>query len=602
MALVFSKDVAFIHVPKAAGSSVTKYLLEVLPPPVYYVSPDAVSVDREGLVHLPGVAHQTLREAQRTLRRHGVTLSELPLVMAVMRNPYEMAVSRYMYLRRPERPGQRFGKARDLALSLDFSDFIVQAVSRWRRFPVETLHQSYHLNGKVPSNFTMIMMENLVDGVKAALREIGLTDDREFPWLNASTHDDFASYYDQRSEAIIYSQAKWVFDRGLYPRLDLGIAHSAEPAASRAAREKGDFQPSEHRAMGGDVPPRRPPEGAHVAPRQSTDGSEARTMRASPTEATALPAPTSLIDDAYSDLRLGLFDLLPALDRDRAMEMVSDVGPLWVHADDTVFPKWLRHWGGRWQPEVGALLRAWLKPGMTVIDVGAMVGYCSRLFAQAVGPSGRVLAVEPEPRNYALLCANLWQAGALNVEPIRVAAHRVNGITAMSLSETNFGDHRAYQREAAARLIEVRSVRLDDVLRPDLAIDVVKIDAQGMDHAVIEGMEQTIKRERPMILVEFAPAHIEEFGDRPIDVLAYYRGLGLSISHLDRRNGPSASGNDAALLESVVSKPPYHTNLLLHWLDDGTDESFSPLTMPRKKRSRLAHEKSGRVSERSLRR
>jgi hypothetical protein len=152
-----------------------------------------------------------------------------------------MAVSRYAYLRRPARPGQQFGKARDLALSLEFSDFIVQVVRRWGRFPFEApLHRYYHLNGQVPSNFKMILMENLVDGVNSALQEIGVTSDGQFPWLNASKHNDFASYYDQRSEETIYSQARWVFDQGLYPRLELK-ERSDQVATDRTARRQANF-------------------------------------------------------------------------------------------------------------------------------------------------------------------------------------------------------------------------------------------------------------------------------------------------------------------------------------------------------------------------
>ena len=131
----------------------------------------------------------------------------------------------------------------------------------------------------------------------------------------------------------------------------------------------------------------------------------------------------SLIREQDRHRRLGLFDLRPDLDPARAALVDGDVGPLWVPTDGTVLPHWLRCFG-TWEPAKGALLRALLGPGMTAVDVGAKVGYFSLLCAQAVGPTGRVLAVEPDPRNYALLCANLWRAGALNVAPIRAAADR----------------------------------------------------------------------------------------------------------------------------------------------------------------------------------
>ena len=70
---------------------------------------------------------------------------------------------------------------------------------------------------------------------------------------------------------------------------------------------------------------------------------------------------------------------------------------------------WIEHYGV-WEPIEASFIRGRLKPGMTLLDIGANVGYFSILGARAVGPSGTVVAIEPEPANYALLCANIWDA------------------------------------------------------------------------------------------------------------------------------------------------------------------------------------------------
>jgi hypothetical protein len=100
MAMVFSRDVLFIHVHKAGGTSVTHYLLETLPRPVYYVSRARHETENsEGLIHIHGHPHQRLDEAAAFVRGHGFELAEFPLILAVVRNPYDIFVSHYAWQR-----------------------------------------------------------------------------------------------------------------------------------------------------------------------------------------------------------------------------------------------------------------------------------------------------------------------------------------------------------------------------------------------------------------------------------------------------------------------------------------------------------------------
>ena len=86
-------------------------------------------------------------------------------------------------------------------------------------------------------------------------------------------------------------------------------------------------------------------------------------------------------------------------------EVETDVGPLLVHADDAVITPIIRA-RGTWEEELGDQLRSLLRPGMTAVDVGGNIGYVALLMAAAVGPSGRVVAVEPDPRNAHVLRLN----------------------------------------------------------------------------------------------------------------------------------------------------------------------------------------------------
>lgn len=270
--------------------------------------------------------------------------------------------------------------------------------------------------------------------------------------------------------------------------------------------------------------------------------------------------------EAYLRLRSELFDIAIALRPDHSVSVQTDIGPLWLHTEDRVMTPWITHYRS-WEPDEGAFMRSVLQPGMIVLDVGANVGYSSLLCAQAVGGSGWVIAIEPDPANHALLCANVWNNAIRNVIPLKAAATSTTHNVPLSRSADNFGDHRAFARAQASEIIEVPGIRLDDVLRPDVRVDFIKIDIQGTDHRAIIGLEQTIGRWHPQILVEFWPVGIEEAGERPLDVLAYYRSLGLSIALLDAPTVPRSAETDVDLVAEIATADPAFSALVLRVID-----------------------------------
>jgi len=184
------------------------------------------------------------------------------------------------------------------------------------------------------------------------------------------------------------------------------------------------------------------------------------------------------------------------------VQVDTDVGPMLLHADDRVItPALRRH--GTWDPAEATFLRSAIEPGHTVIDCGANIGYFTLLAAHAAGPAGLVIAVEPEPRNLALLRANVWLAGAANVEVLPVAAGRERGFLGLREPDAqNTGSFEAHDDwEPGDRIVP--SLPLDDVLA-GMTVDVVKVDVQGSDHDVIAGMREALARSPgAVVLTEF---------------------------------------------------------------------------------------------------
>jgi FkbM family methyltransferase len=209
----------------------------------------------------------------------------------------------------------------------------------------------------------------------------------------------------------------------------------------------------------------------------------------------------------------------------------SDVGPILTDSRDKEIGGWLRD-RRTWAQAEGRFLRNVLKPGMNAIDIGANIGYFTLLCAHAIGPTGRVLAIEAEPEFVLQLRENVALNALQNVEVLPVAAHRQSGMMAVWRNSENFGGSFVYPADADSSSPPIQAVRLDDVLNPGTPIDVIKIDIEGMDHAAVHGLQRTIRRWRPIMLVEYHPLAIELFGENPVDVLKYYRSLDLQISVL----------------------------------------------------------------------
>ena len=133
------------------------------------------------------------------------------------------------------------------------------------------------------------------------------------------------------------------------------------------------------------------------------------------------------------------------------------------------------------------IFRQQLRPGMTIVEVGANLGAQTLAFAQAVGPEGRVVAFEPRRSLFQLLCANLALNAVDNVE-----AHWL----AVGAKPRPVGVRRGNE---AAAVDKVQLVTLDSFDLP--ACHVLKIDESGLEDEVIEGARQTILRLKPVLHV-----------------------------------------------------------------------------------------------------
>jgi FkbM family methyltransferase len=204
------------------------------------------------------------------------------------------------------------------------------------------------------------------------------------------------------------------------------------------------------------------------------------------------------------------------------VKLLCDAGELWIPASDGVMRPFLEE-RGTWEPEEGALLAQFFRPGLRFLDVGANVGYFSLLVGKNC-PDARIHAFEPHPLTSRVLALNAWSCDA-DITTHALALSEGDRLLALTTTESNLGDTRSRPAEAATLLAP--AARLDDVL-PGEVFDLVKIDVQGFEPEVVAGMAGMLGRSPGVVIVaEFWPAALRERGLEPVQVLQNYKELGL---------------------------------------------------------------------------
>lgn len=171
-----------------------------------------------------------------------------------------------------------------------------------------------------------------------------------------------------------------------------------------------------------------------------------------------------------------------------------------------------------------------LSDGDWVIDVGANVGHYTKRFSDSVGPSGRVIAVEPVPETFELLASNAALFENRNVTLLGTAASDKAGISGMSIPAwSNNRNLKNFYRAALDNSggdFEVLTIALDD-LSIDHPVKLIKVDAEGHDAAVIRGLRKTIERDHPLLVVETVQ------DDVSLEVVALLEGMSYTGSRID---------------------------------------------------------------------
>jgi FkbM family methyltransferase len=207
---------------------------------------------------------------------------------------------------------------------------------------------------------------------------------------------------------------------------------------------------------------------------------------------------------------------------------------------------------GFWEIWITQVFARIIQPGWNCVDIGANQGYFSILIADLIGASGRLLAVEPNPKLIDFLAKNLEVNGFQSYSTIRQQAvsdsdgEKLNLVIPLgrALNATITGAA-AGENDTG---FEVETASLDTLTEDWARVDFVKIDAEGAEEKIWRGMSKTIERNpRITIVMEFKCSRYSDPRSFLNDILKN----GFELRHIDY----DGAVKDLTLEQTLTERP-----------------------------------------------
>ncbi len=166
---------------------------------------------------------------------------------------------------------------------------------------------------------------------------------------------------------------------------------------------------------------------------------------------------------------------------------------------------------GVYEPPTAHVISTLLSPGDTFIDVGANSGFFTLLASRRVGPTGRVLSFEPLPSMRGRITENLALNRMENVALHDVAlSNSVGEVTFYEGPQGHKGISSMRPIEEPSATLKISTMPLDDLTVP--SVKLIKIDVEGAEQLVVQGMSNLIARHHPILIIEITDQYLKPFG------------------------------------------------------------------------------------------
>lgn len=193
------------------------------------------------------------------------------------------------------------------------------------------------------------------------------------------------------------------------------------------------------------------------------------------------------------------------------------------------------YYRGAFEEHLTDTLRRLLRPGMTFVDVGANAGLFSVVAGHLVGPTGRVIAFEPQRELAAVFSDNMRANGLDNVVLETVALGAAAGMSPLyQVTENDVQATLALRSDerAIGPARHVPLARLDEMLRQHgvSSVDGMKIDVEGAELLVLRGFDSWLAARPPrFVFVECVDHLLQRFHNRSRDLIAFLRAYRYTL-------------------------------------------------------------------------
>jgi FkbM family methyltransferase len=200
-----------------------------------------------------------------------------------------------------------------------------------------------------------------------------------------------------------------------------------------------------------------------------------------------------------------------------------------------------------------------------ILDVGANIGYTSCVFATVLKPGSKIYAFEPDQISFGLLEETVrYKNLSSAIEPVHQAVGSTDGSLKFWHNERHSADHRVVTDQFSStcsnssQISTVPATTVDTFVnsRNVQNISFIKIDVQGYELAVCEGMTNTLEKfPQAVVCLEYFPDALRELGFEPRKVLEFFRARGYQLYVLTREE-PRLLADDNSL-EGLLKKQDY---------------------------------------------
>lgn len=200
-----------------------------------------------------------------------------------------------------------------------------------------------------------------------------------------------------------------------------------------------------------------------------------------------------------------LSSIFPSLRQYRALLISGD--PFYIDLSETVSLDIFLHGQIIYEKYTDLLFKKFIKPGNTVIDAGANIGYYTHLASKLVGNNGHIYSYEPVPKALEILKHN----APSNVTILNKALSDKSGTFDFFIQEGIVTS--SLKPDASGTKIEVEVSTLDEEFKNQKSeVHFIKIDVEGFELNVLKGAISIINKNRPFIYFELLDIYANEFG------------------------------------------------------------------------------------------